>query len=236
MGFDLNITYTSDTVHGKFAYEEMGGNYILNDQSIYYKMGSTEYVQNDSFVYSIYNEDKTMMMTRDVVTSKSSLFPMKQFVDSTLSWFDTSYIISSYYTVDSVKVLSFQAKTTDLPYQWLAIYYDNVSYQPEKVEMWVYSGVDESDTVFLVSDTVIAKESINKPVKRRITMNFSNYYTPKTLEVFNNFNYVFYNRVSKRYTPSGKYRGYMLYVNGAGSDTDPSVEMYPPPEETTPPL
>src|SRR5688572_16226809 len=64
LGFDVHIAYNTDTLYGKFVHEEMDGNYILNEKSMYYKMGAGEYIQNDSFSYSIDHDDKSIIMVR----------------------------------------------------------------------------------------------------------------------------------------------------------------------------
>jgi hypothetical protein len=234
LGFDVAITYTSDTIYGKFAFEQMFGNYIMNDRQIYYKMGTTEYIQNDSFVYNIYHDEKMMMMTKNHVMVNSKLFPLRDFVDSILTWYDTAYNITLT-PMDSgqVKELSFIAKLDSLPYRKFAIRYDSASYRPSRFEMEFFDGGDESDTVFLVSDSIQKLPFLTKPVKRRIVMEFTHYYNPTTLNVFDNVNYIYYNRQTKRFRPAEKLRAYRLIINGVEGESEPddTVEIWPPPQQ-----
>jgi hypothetical protein len=236
VGFDINFIYSSDTVYGKFAYEELAGKYILNEKNIYYRLGNTEYIQNDSFVYNIYHDEKMIMMTRDLVIAKSSLFPLREFVDSALNTYDSGYIISQSED-DELKMLGFKAKFDSIPFQWFAIYYEPESHLPDRFEMHYFDGVDESDTAFLLGDTIQKLAFTKHPVKRRITIKFSNYHSPNKLDVFVNENYVFFNRQTRRYSPADKFSGYRFITNGIeGNGPDETVEVYPPPAPTVPPF
>ena len=223
LGFDVNIIYTSDTVYGKFDYEEMSGSYILSDRNVYYKMGSIEYVQNDSFTYNIYNDEQLLMMTRDSISAKSSLFPLKEFVDSIITWYAASYSINLR-TEDDSKVIEFITTDTTAPYQKFAIYYALESYYPDKFEMFFTESYIDPDSV--------SSTDVLWPTKKRITMTFSNYNQPGTLEIFDDANYVLFDRMRKKYRPSEKFKAYKFIANGIdGEEDDESIELYPPPDD-----
>jgi hypothetical protein len=237
IGFDVRVVYTTDTVRGKFAYEEMNGNYIINNENMYYKMGSSEYIRNDSFAYHIHHDEKVMLMSNDPAVENSNLFPTREFVDSVLTWYDTAYVITIEDSAE-VRTLKFVAKYDTLPYQLFAVYYLKESHLPLLFEMQFFNGADESDTVFLVHGSDVSSSLFNsKPVKRRVSMTFSNYTIPET-SIFVDANYVYYNRQTGHYGPSEKYRGYRFLTQGVESD-DPEIpaEMWPPPaEEEEPPF
>lgn len=221
LGFDLNIRYTSDTAYGNYEYEELSGKYILNDRNIYYKMGNTEYVQNDSFSFTIYNDDKMMMMTRDSIALKSSLFPVREFTDSVLTWYAQVYNISVRYEDDS-KVLEFTTNDTLAPYRRFTIYYSAESYYPDKFEMYF---IERGEVTATGSGT-----DILVPTKKLITVSFSNYNSPESLDIFDNNNYVLFDRVRGKYQPSEKFRLYRFFTNDAnGNGEDDDEEVYPPP-------
>ena len=229
LGFDVHIEYSTDTIYGKFAYEELDGSYILNNSNIYYRMGNSEYIQNDSFVYNIYHDERMMMMTKDPITAKSSLFPLKEFVDSILNWYDTAYVISLD-TAEDLNVLSFVARYDSLPYQRLAIHYNQESYYPFLIEMKFFSGTNEADTVFLVGDTTEARAFLPEKVTRHVNIGFSNYHNPGSLGVFDDTNYVYFNRQSRRYRPADKFRTYRFLANGVEAEEyDDTIEIYPAP-------
>jgi hypothetical protein len=228
LGFDVQFVYSTDTIYGKFNYEEMDGSYILSDNNMYYKMGSTEFMQNDSFVFNIDHDDKLMLMARQQVPSKGDLFPLKEFLDSTLVAYDTAFVINLQETSEYSK-LSFTAKFDSLPYRYFAIYYDSSSYYPSKYEMEFYDGGDESDTVFLVSDSIQMNPYTTPRVKRRIAINFLNYYSPNSLAVFDNTAYIYFNRQEKVYEPAEKLKAYRLITNGVErEDALRNTETYVP--------
>lgn len=219
LGFDVSIRYTSDTVYGNFEYEEMSGQYILNERNVYYKMGNMEYVQNDSFAYSIYHDEQLLMMTRDSVSSKSSLFPIKEFVDSVITWYSSLYTISLSDS-DGLNVISFTATDSMAPYKRFAIYYEPARHFPQRIEMY---SVD-------VSEPEQSTGTVDVPTKKWITMEFSNYHNAESLDVFDDANYVFFDRIRRQYGPAEKYRAYKFIASGvSGEQDDETIELYPPP-------
>ncbi|MET0392033.1 MAG: hypothetical protein ABW019_02780 [Chitinophagaceae bacterium] len=229
IGFNVHLVYSTDTIYGRYAYEQLDGSYILNNRNIYYRMGNNEYMQNDSFVYNIYHDERTMMMTKDPVSDKSNLFPLRSFVDSVLTWYDTAYTISMS-ALDDSRVLSFTARYDSLPYKRFAIYYQEETYYPDSIEMKFFSGGDESDTVFLIGDTIEARPIIPDQITRHVIMSFSDYYIPSSLVVFQDSNYVYLNRQTRRYRPAEKFRGYRFLANGVEPEGyDETIEVYPPP-------
>ena len=219
LGFDVHIKYSSDTAYGNFDFEEMTGKYILNQKNIWYRMGEIEYVQNDSFAYDIYHDEKLLVMTRDSISSKSGLFPLKEFVDSILTWYASVYTITLRNEDDS-RVIEFTTNDTLAPYRRFAIYYEATSHYPDKFEMYYIEGNGNANST---NDL--------EPSRKTITMTFSNYYHPSTLEIFEDTNYVFYDRERKQYRPSEKYRMYKFMDNGVNGGDDDTVELYPPPDD-----
>lgn len=219
LGFDVHIRYSSDTAYGKYDFEEMTGKYILNQKNIWYKMGDIEYVQNDSFAYDIYHDEKTLVMTRDSISSKSSLFPLKEFVDSMLTWYAASYTISLRDEDDS-RVIEFTTEDTLAPYRRFAIYYEPTTYYPDKFEMY-----------FIEGNQIPSSVDYLEPTRKTITMSFSNYYNPSSMEIFEDTNYVFFDRGRRQYRPSEKYRMYKFIANGMAEGEDETVELYPPPDD-----
>lgn len=225
LGFDVTIRYNSDTLYGKYEKEELTGSYIVNNRNLYYKMGNTEYAQNDSFVFTVYHDDKTMIMTRELLPSNSSLFPLKEFVDSIINWYDTAYTISIR-DEDESKVIEFTATQPGLPYQRFSIFYEAVSHYPDKIEMVLVESLGDLGDV---PDT-IAYDVKQKPVKKLISMQFSNYYHPLTLEIFDTGSYVYFDKIRKRYVPVGKWKNYRFISSGMGEEQPGEQdELYPPP-------
>lgn len=226
LGFNITISYSSDTIYGVHESEEMTGTYILNNRHIYYKMGDNiEYAQNDSFVFSIYHDDKVMVMSKDLVPAASSLFPMREFVDSIVSWYDTAYsIVAGYDAGEDSRVIRFVADQPGLPYNEFAVYYDSASHFPRKMEILFFEPLQN------VGDATdsMAYFIRQKPVNKRMTISFTNYFSPESLEIFNSDTYIYYDRNRKKYMPSVKMKGYRFITSGLPNDQfDETVELNP---------
>jgi hypothetical protein len=218
----VNIVYNSDTAYGQFEHEEMNGTYVLNDKNLYYKLGSNEYVQNDSFAYTIYNDEKMMIMTKDVNAVRSNLFPLREFIDSVVSTYDTAYLITAR-TEQESKVIEFTARFDTLQYKRFAIYYDSSTHYPDKFEMEFMEGGEYTD-----ADSTVAYDK--RLMRKRVTMNFTNYYHTSSSTVFTDENYVSFDKKRKKYRPSEKFKNYRFIANGIdGEDYDESIEAYPAP-------
>jgi hypothetical protein len=224
LAFDVNIVYNSDTSYGKYEHEEMSGNYVINNHNMYYKMGTTEYMQNDSFSYNVYNNDKMMVMTKNFVEANSTIFPLKNFVDSILTWYDSLYTITLSNDTDS-RIIEFTSSLSNLPYNHFAIYYSADSYHPDKFEM---SFVEPLNDYPDMPDSVISLIKL-RPVTKKITMYFTNYHSAEDENIFNDENYVYYDRMKNEYRPAKRFRSYRFYADGInGEDYDPTVEVASP--------
>jgi hypothetical protein len=205
--------------------DEVAGSYILNNRNMYYKMGQAEYVQTDSFVYNIDHEEKMIVMTKEPVAYNSSMFPLKEFVDEIIVQYDTAYLISLRTEEDS-KVIEFSARGDSLPYKKFSIYYTPESYYPEKFEMVILEPFDTTD----VPDSLVQQVKI-RPMEQRISIQFSAYYHPVSLDVFTDRKYVIYDRRNKFYRPAEAYKAYKLLLSGIEGDvSDPTVEVTAPEE------
>jgi hypothetical protein len=225
LGFNVNILYSSDTIYGKYESEEMSGTYILNNRNVYYKMGNIEYAQNDSFVFTIYHDDKTLIMSKETLPAASSLFPLREFVDSTISWYDTAYSISISDEGES-KVIRFIATQSGLPYQQFAVFYDETTNYPEKMEVIFLEPLQNLGDV---TDTM-AYDIQLKPVNKKMVISFTDYFNPSSLDMLESSTYIYYDRNRKKYMPSVKMKGYRFITSGLPNDQfDETVELYPPP-------
>lgn len=231
LGFDVTMTYHSDTIYGKFAHERLDGRFVTNSNKFYYRVGENEYVQNDSFVFDIDHQSKVMIMTKGSNVPQSNFFAIRQFVDSILTWYDTAYIITVQ-TIDNQRAILFNARYDSIPYQFFAIYYDSTSYYPSRYDIEFASDPGEEDSVFLTSDTTDATTFMRGPIKRRITMRFSNYFISFETGMFASEEYVYFDKTTNRYIPADKYREYRFYTNNVYTNPDDvAQEIFPPPEE-----
>lgn len=224
--FDVLFKSGTDTSFGKFETTVEQGHYMLNRNNYYFKMGEEEFIQTDSFFISLYNNDRVMIATREDPMPPGERFPLRLFLDSIITLYDSAYIIKAGET-DSIRYISFVAKNDSLPYSRFSIQYLPVSYFPVSME---FENLSELDTTAL-PDSLASKVKIKK-IRNRLVMEFSNYQFPQSLEVFNSARYFLYDRFRKQYKLTTAYKGYRLMTNGMiENDFDPHRNFLPPPAE-----
>ncbi len=213
LAFDLDINFNSDSAGVIVETDQMSGNYVLNAKNMYYHMGGTEYIQTDSFSYTIYPEEKMMVMAKNFVEKSSSVFPLRAFVDSILHYYGTNYNIS----LDSVDIdsteyfkrISFTVKNNSSGvldstfYTKFLIEYNPASYLPQKFAFGFMETKATPDSIPIFHDYF-----------KTIIMDFSKYHAFINTEIFDDNNYIIYNRQRKIYEPNEKYKEYRFITAG----------------------
>lgn len=230
LGFNVSMVYDTDTLFGKFEHAEVYGNYILNRKNMYSRLEQVEFIQTDSFVYNIDNDSKMLMMTKDAVAN-STKFPVREFADSIIAWYDTSYVITMHVQDSTTRVIEFNARFPDLPYTRFAMYYQAISYYPLRFDMAMQGEFDLTE----IPDSLLSKVKV-KPMLQRMSIIFSDYHPVTDVSVFNDSNYATYDRAKRYYRPNPKYRGYRFLTNGIeGESVEDAPELSsPPPGSGTP--
>jgi hypothetical protein len=232
IGFNLNIVYKSDSANVTIETDQMDGNYVLNQHNMYYHMGTTIYVQTDSFAYNIYPEEQTIMMTKNFIAQSSNAFPLRNFVDSMVYNYANDYTVTittipadSFNKVKRIRFnkipLSDSSANDPVGMQYNYFYIDynfgvEGKYEPIKFE---FSYDEEAQSITL--DSLGNNTNPNTYLATRtVTMNFSNFKPELNFELFNDASYVFYNRQRKIYEPTGKYRDYQFTSAGFDNEDD----------------
>ena len=218
ISFDLEIFYKSDSATKTVETDELSGNYVLNKKNVYYSMGNSEYVQTDSFSYNIYNDEKLMIMTKNFDNGNSNLFPVRTFVDSAVLYYHSFYNISADTltndTLGFVRKINFlkngSAGDSVAPYNYFTIYYRPESYFPVKFEFAYKDNFTPIDTL----------PSYTYKVTKTITMNFSNFKAFSNTAIFDDIQYIRYNRQRKIYEPSVKYKEYRFVTSGIDNEDE----------------
>lgn len=225
LGFDISIIYSTDTLFGKYEHQEIFGNYIINGKKFYSKLENNEYIQTDTFVYMISNDEKVLMMTKEPA-SNSGKFPIRDFADSVIKWYDTAYSISVLSLPDSVtRVVEFTGLYPNLPYSRFAVFYEKDTYHPLRIETVMQTPFDLPN----VPDSLLSLVR-TKLMSKRIFMEFTNYHAVTDLSVFDDANYAVYDRIRRFYRLTPKYRGYRLLANGVeGEAGTGATELSAPP-------
>lgn len=230
LGFNLDISYKSDSANKTVETDQMSGNYVLNQKNMYYQMGNTIYVQTDSFAYNIYPDEKMMVMTKNFIAQNSNVFPLRAFVDSMMYYYSNDYTVTiENVAVDSLdyeKRIRFTRTLTqqqytgeDMQYNYFYIDYKygaEQSYHPIKFE---FSYNEEAPIEVLDSLENVTTLGTYMATKT-VTMNFSNFKPMLDFDLFNDNSYVYYNRQRKIYEPTDKYRDYQFTSSGFDNEDD----------------
>ena len=178
LAFDVQMLYRSDTSFGRFESDAQQARYVINDKHLYFAMNNDEYVQTDSFLFNIYHDDQLIVMSRQPAERVSNRFPLREFLDSILTIYDSAYAIRAF-GGESMHRVTFVAKNDSLPYSRFAIAYAPDNFLPTSIEIETLGYLDLTD----VPDSLIAKVSI-KPVRQRVEMIFENYSFPDNPNIF----------------------------------------------------
>ena len=221
LAFNLDISYRSDSVNSTVETDQMSGNYVLNKKNLYSNMGGTEYIQTDSFSYTIYSGEKMMIMARNFVGRNSDAFPLRLFIDSVVHYYSENFnIVMDSIPVDSVnsfKRISFIHKsstTTPLDssnYIKFLIEYNPDSYLPQKFEF----GYKEKNAT---EDSI----PITVEYYKTVSMLFSHYHVFNQTGIFDDAQYIIYDRQRKIYEPNDKYKEYKFMTAGFENEDEES--------------
>ena len=217
LGFNMDISYRADSANITVETEQQSGNYVINKKNMYYNMGGTEYIQTDSFSYTIYADNKTIIMGKNEVQPSNVLTPLNGFLDSLVdrhvSYYDVSMDTIQLDSADYIKRINFVFDTaygTDtglaIKYSSFNVAYDEGSHRPSKLSFSYWE-----DVPVYISDTVF-----NGYIKelKHVDINFSGYRAFTNTEIFNDIQYVIYNRQRKIYEPADKYKNYQFITTG----------------------
>jgi hypothetical protein len=235
LGFNLDISYKSDSANKTVETDQMSGNYVLNQKNMYYQMGSTIYVQTDSFAYNIYPDEKMMVMTKNFIVQNSNLFPLRTFIDSMMYHYGNDYTITienvAVDSFDYIKRIKFNRALTTQPYAGETMEYNYFyidykygverAYQPIKFEF----SYNEEASIEALDSLENATTLGTYMATKTVTMNFSNFKPVLDFDLFNDASYVYYNRQRKIYEPTDKYRDYQFTTSGFDNE-DEEAKFY----------
>jgi hypothetical protein len=229
LGFNLDITYKSDSANVIVETDALSGNYVLNKKNLYYQMGGMEYVQTDSFSYSFYNDEKMMIVTKNMVEANSDVFPLRNFIDSMVHHYAGSYTISIDTAVEDIgEYIKRIVFTTNAvpgtnaypPYSSFFIEYNDDSYYPSKFQFSYRETIQSENN----GDTLPPIQPLQTlpyyEVIKTVTMVFSNYRGYVNTTIFDDAQYIIYNRQRKIYEPALKYREYKFITSGFENENE----------------
>jgi hypothetical protein len=103
LSFDVKYTYTSDTLDGDFTYDVLEGSYTLAGKKAKFNIGDVEFMQNDSFFITVYNNDKFILVADPRNENSGKEMPMRQTLDEIVAkWGEYTSAIT--YTEDTALI------------------------------------------------------------------------------------------------------------------------------------
>ena len=212
--FDVDILYSTDTVYGSFQRQEKKVEYQLNNRNYYFKTDDVIYMQNDSFTVNIDNEQKNMLVTKNIYSDLSNQFMLKDFINHSVNAYDSLYVLTIN-TVDSTtQKISFNAKpgilNDSMPgYSSFSLTYDTDYYYPVKIE-------------FVLSEKLQGlNPAVDQPLTQKMEIRFNNFRPLESTAIFSDNNYFYFDLSLKRYMPVENYKDYRFLT--AGMEDDPAV-------------
>lgn len=145
--FDIQFLYESDTVSGDFQNRQYTGTFIMNGNRYYYKMDQAECMQNDSFLVTVLDPEKLIMVSAPASIRSGGVVPLRAQVDSLLAYNFLGYTHSIVKT-DSMNTISFSTTDTTATFRTMKIVYSPVDFSIIRYEM----GVDYYPEVYDGSD------------------------------------------------------------------------------------
>jgi hypothetical protein len=229
LSFNIKYTYTSDTVNGNFTHDMLEGAYTIASKKAKFNLGDIEFMQNDSFFITVYNDDKYILVADPRNENTGSELPMRQTIDSIVG----SYQLHYDYTVSTVAtdttnnsdttaevkdttVLAFTKADSLAQFEKFIITYDNVNKVLHSIRYVFLEPVAlEYDTLAPGAPAPSSILPISSFTTKQLKIEFSRYRFDNFSEsVYDEEQYIFFeDEVCK---PISKYKDYRIFYSRLG--------------------
>lgn len=213
ISFDVTYEYSSDTIYGDFSHEVLNGTYTMAGKSSLYRLGNIEFMQNDSFFISVYNNDKFILVADPATQNSGSVLPLRSLIDSMMLVYSTHYNISHNYLADT-GVITFESIDSFARFKSFSISYDSSHHLLHGIN-YAFEELEQIDSVQ------------SKMRQKWLTLEFKNYRFDNINEaLYDENNYIYFDDRTCR--PVDRYRGFKVYNSHTGFlRTDVRVEQAP---------
>lgn len=201
--FDVRYLYSTDTVNGDFKNDVLNGTFTLAGQKAIYNVGDIQFMQNDSFLISVYPTEKIINVSEPSSDANSAL-PLRSTLDSVMLSYSEHYTVSS--AIDSsIVTVSLLRADSLAQYDKIIVSYDTSTYFLTSVEY----DFQENDLVE-PEDTALDVQNVSH--KKKFITQFSNYRIDNFSEkIYDESNYIWLD--DGKWMPADKYRGYRVYYS-----------------------
>lgn len=201
--FNVKYTYSTDTLLGDFTHEVMNGSYTMAGKKAKYTIGDIDFLQNDSFLIAVYNNDKFIMVSDPKTANAGSELPMRSVIDSMMQAYIQHYTIS---TSGALGRITFERADDTAQFKKFMISYDPATNYLRSIQY----DYEENVMAEPAEDTTVALRSALR--QKRLTIDFSDYrldnFSP---QLYNENNYIWFEDGECK--PIDKYRGYKIYYS-----------------------
>ncbi|MGN6532263.1 MAG: hypothetical protein ACTHK0_10980 [Ginsengibacter sp.] len=201
--FDVRYLYSTDTVNGDFKRDVVNGTFTLAGQKAIYNIGDIQFMQNDSFLISVYPAEKIINVS-EPNSIPNSVLPLRSVLDSVMLSYSEHYNVSSLADSSIVTVSLIRADSL-AQYDKIVVSYDTSTYFLTSIEY----DFQENDMVE-PEDTALNVQIVSH--KKKFVIQFLNYRVDNFSEkIYDESNYIWFENGECK--PSDKYRGYRVYYS-----------------------
>lgn len=165
LSFNIKYTYSSDTLDGDFMYDVLEGTYTLAGKKAKFNLGDIEFMQNDSFFITVYNNDRFILVSNPRNSNAGKELPMRQIMD-TLAADVLDHYTMNVRNVEDTAFVDFYKQDSTAQFLKFSLVFDTNQNIIHSVE-YVY---EEAMLVNSLENTIPAVIR-----KKRLKVDFSNY-------------------------------------------------------------
>jgi len=210
--FDVKYIYTSDTLNGKFLNESLNGSYRMVGNKALYELGAIQYMQNDSFLIAVYNDEKFILISNPRTQNNiGSNLPLRSLLDSVLHSYGEHYTISTTKVSDTTSALNFIRKDSLAQFDKFS-----VTYYTKGRALLSSIAYDFKEATYTEAPDSVATQLGNRaplPIiyrRKTLALNFFNYRYNKVPEkLFNESNYI--RLENGKWVTADKYKDFQIY-------------------------
>jgi hypothetical protein len=220
--FDMDVILTSDTINSYYENDKELVHYVLNGNSFYYATEEAEFMQDDTFSITAFNKEQMLIVAKQERNIKT-LLPLRTFNDTSLQYYFQYYNVSTATLADGDKQIEFITDSAWAFYKQIRIKYDPDNYLLSEVEFRyndeATAKLDENNDGVVVNETLPL-------LAKKLFIQCRNYQFTTNGKALTYQNYIYYDRLKKEYTGSGKYKGYRVLTSNVSNslNTDEDVE------------